>query len=336
MVLVTGATGILGRVMVLELLKRGQMVRACRRKQSNIQEVKDSLRFYTENHDQYFNKIQWFDLDFSDQNSLGAALEGVTEVYHCAGKVSFDPKDKKQLYLDNIKFTRELLYACESSAVQVICHISSTSVLDGKNEKGEVDEDCNYNPKQAHSAYAVSKHFSEMEVWRASAEGLKTVILNPGIIIGSGNWAASSGTLFPQLLKNKFTFGGGSAYVDVRDVAKIALQLVDAECYGERFIIISENEKFLDIANKVRLKYGRSEAKEIPSFLLGLIRILHFLLGWLIPPLRMATKANISAVSTFTKVSNSKVTNTLNYTFISLEESLDFHLKNYKQDHPQL
>ena len=89
MVLVTGATGILGRVVALELLKRGKSVRATKRPSSNIDEVRKSLQYYTDQPDDFFNKIEWIDVDFEDINSLQDCLKGVTEVYHCAGKVSF-------------------------------------------------------------------------------------------------------------------------------------------------------------------------------------------------------------------------------------------------------
>ena len=332
MILVTGATGILGRVVVLELLKNGKSVRACKRTHSNLEDVKNSYRFYTENSEEYFNKIEWINIDFQDSESLTKALENVTEIYHCAGKVSFNPKDKNELYLYNIKFTRELLYACENSSVTTFCHISSTSVLDGVNDEGEIDENSDYNPKEAHSSYAASKHFSEMEVWRASAEGLQTVILVPGIIIGSGNWKQSSGTLFSTFIKNKFTFSGGSAYVDVRDVAQIALKLVEKKHFGERFVVISENIKFLKIANQIREKLGLSDAKLIPSFVLKIGRFLSSTLGWLIPPLRIISKSNVEAVSTFVKVSNKKVKEAIDYQFIPVEESVNFHLENYIAD----
>ena len=97
MILVTGATGILGRVIVLELLKRGKTVRAAKRKSSNLEEVKDSFRFYTENPTEFFNKIEWINVDFEDIHSLQNALNGVEEVYHCAAKVSFYPKDEKKI-----------------------------------------------------------------------------------------------------------------------------------------------------------------------------------------------------------------------------------------------
>jgi nucleoside-diphosphate-sugar epimerase len=37
-------------------------------------------------------------------------LVGVEEVYHCAAKVSFHPKDKRKMYKTNIEGTKQLLY----------------------------------------------------------------------------------------------------------------------------------------------------------------------------------------------------------------------------------
>ena len=183
MVLVTGATGILGRVIVLELLKKGRKVRAAKRPSSNIQEVKESYRFYTENPNVFFDKIEWVHVDFDDFFSLEMALKDVTEVYHCAAKVSFHPKDEKEMYHTNIKGTENLFYACENSSVEKFLHVSSIAVLDTLNENGVLDENSDFNPKEEHSAYAISKHLSEMEAWRASAENLNVIIINPGMIV---------------------------------------------------------------------------------------------------------------------------------------------------------
>lgn len=332
MVLVTGATGILGRVIVLELLKKGRKVRAAKRPSSNIQEVKESYRFYTENPNVFFDKIEWVDVDFDDIFSLEMALKDVKEVYHCAAKVSFHPKDEKEMYHTNIKGTENLFYACENSSVEKFLHVSSIAVLDTLNENGELDENSDFNPKEEHSAYAISKHLSEMEAWRASAENLNVIIINPGMILGSGNWGKSSGDIFPTFEKNSFTFSGGTNYVDVRDVAEISLLLMEKNAFGERFILISEGKKYTQIAGQVRSKLGLKEAKIMSKSLLNFGRILNILFGWLFPSLRIITKTNIDAITTMTVISNHKIKEKLNYQFIPIKESIAFHLNNYIND----
>ena len=329
MILVTGATGILGRVIVLELLKRGKTVRATKRKSSNLQEVRKSFQFYTETPNEYFDSIEWIEVDFEDIHSLQNALNGVEEVYHCAAKVSFHPKDEKKMYQTNIEGTEQLLFACQNSSVKKFLFVSSIAVLDGFNENGELDESSDFNPKVDHSSYAISKHFAEMEVWRASAEGLNVAIVNPGLIIGSGNWDESSGTLFKELGENAYTFSGGTSYVDVRDVAKISIELMENNIFGERFILISENKKYEEIANFIKQKLGKPATKIIPNGLLKVGVFLNAILGWLISPLKMANKVNVQTVTEFNKISNKKIKEKLNYQFISVEESLAFHLENY-------
>lgn len=333
MILVTGATGILGRVIVLELLKQGKKVRATKRKSSNINDVKHSFQFYTENPEEFFNKIEWIDVDFDDIDSLKTALINVEEVYHCAAKVSFHPDDRKEMYHSNIVGTRNLLFACENSSVKKFCFVSSVAVLDGTDENGKVTEDSNFNPKLHHSKYAKSKHFSEMEVWRASAEGLKTVIINPGVIIGSGNWQSSSGEIFGTFEKFPYAMSGSSNYVDVRDVANIAIALMERNIFGERFLIISENKKLVEVANLIRQQLGKSQAKVLPKWILNVGYVFNLLLGWLIPPLRLLNRINIQAVTSHHLLSNNKIKDRLDYQFIPITESIDFHLKNYLKDH---
>lgn len=332
--LVTGATGILGRVIILELLKLGKKVKATKRTSSNLQDVLQSYRFYTDQPEFYFNQIEWVDVDFEDDFLLSDILKDVSEIYHCAAKVSFHPKDRDDMYKSNIEGTRQLLYAAQNANVKKFCFVSSVAVLDGFNEKGWQDETCDFNSKLDHSAYAKSKHFAEMEVWRAAAEGMDVVIVNPSIIIGSGNWRSSSGEMFGQLSKSKFSTEGSSAYIDVRDVAKITVSLMEQQVFHQRFILMSENIKNETIANTVRKATNQSDVKIVSKGILNLGKILNLLLGWAIPTLKMANKVNIEAITSESKLTNQKIKNQLDYQFIPVMESLDFHLKNYIQDQP--
>ena len=330
MVLVTGATGILGRVLVLELLKQGKSVRATKRATSDISEVKKSWDFYTDQSEEFFKKIEWVEVDFEDLDSLRIALEGIEEVYHCSAKVSFYPKDEAEMFKTNIEGTKNLLYIVEEKSVKKFLFVSSIAVFDKINEKGKIDEESEFDEKKQNSAYALSKYLSEMEVWRAYAEGINTIIINPGVIIGSGNWGKSSGDLFPSFEKSPFSFSGGTAYVDVRDVAKTAVILMEKEKFGERYTIISENKKYKEVADKIRQFLGKNESVILPKFWLNLGYGLNLALGWLFPYLRIISKENIKMLTEFTPISNKKIIKELNFQFISVKDSLDFHLKNYK------
>lgn len=332
MVLVTGATGILGRVIVLELLHRGKEVIATKRKSSDLTDVLHSYSFYTQNAQELFDRISWVDTDFEDIHSLENALEGVEEVYHCAAKVSFHPASRHEMFQTNIEGTKNLLYACENSGVRNFLFVSSMAVFDGLNEEGLVDENSDFNCKLNHSDYATSKHFSEMEVWRASAEGLNTVIINPGIIIGSGNWNSSSGELFASFEKYPYSMSGTGSYVDVRDVALIAVELMEKRIFGERFVVISETKKYSEIADYIRKKLSLSPSKVLPGSVLKLGYLANLLFGWIVPKLRMMNKVNLDSVTSVNYVSNSKIRTRLNFEFIPVEESIDFHIKNYIAD----
>ncbi|WP_407402071.1 NAD-dependent epimerase/dehydratase family protein [Chryseobacterium sp.] len=332
MVFVTGATGILGRMIILELLKKGEKVRAGKRPNSDTKDVEHSYQYFVETPKFYFEQIEWIDIDFEDIHSLQKALEGITHVYHCAAKVSFHPKDEKEMYKTNIKGTENLVFACENSSVEKFLHVSSIAVLDGKNDEGKLDEESDFNPKIDHPRYAISKHLSEMEVWRASAEGLNTIIINPGIIIGTGNWSQSSGELFSTFEKNNFTFSGGTSYVDVRDVARIAIQLMAENKFGERYIVISENRKYKDVGNFIRQKLGLKPAKILSKAVMNFAFLLNFPFSFLFPKLKLLTRANIDSVNSMSIITNQKVVDTLSYTFIKVEDSIDFHLSNYIND----
>lgn len=330
MILITGATGILGRVIALDLLKKGKKVRATKRKSSNLEDVRISYKYYTDKPDFYFDQIEWVNVDFDDIDSLENALEGVDEVYHCAAKVSFNPKAEKELYRNNSEATEKLLFAIDPLKVKKFLFVSSIAVLDGLNDAGEMDENSDYNEKLDHSNYAISKYLSEMEVWRASAEGLNTVIINPGLIIGSGNWNHSSGKLFKEM-SNGFTFPGSTAYVDVRDVAKIAIELMERSIFGQRLILTSENVKYKHIADKVRIYFGKKPATIISNSILDLLPFFSSILGWFIPILKLGNRTNVETIKSDSKITNKKIRETLNYTFIPIDESVDFHLKNYAQ-----
>uniref|UniRef100_A0AAU6WMV7 Uncharacterized protein n=2 Tax=Chryseobacterium TaxID=59732 RepID=A0AAU6WMV7_9FLAO len=107
---------------------------------------------------------------------------------------------------------------------------------------------------------------------------------------------------------------------------------MEKNCFGERFIIVAEGRRYTELAKQIRSKLGLKDAKVLSEFQLNVGRWANILFGWLIPKLRMITKSNIEAVSSLNTVSNSKIKKRLDNQFISLSESIDFHLNNYMND----
>ena len=115
-------------------------------------------------------------------------MQGITQVYHCAAIVSFDPKDKDHLLKINIEGTANVVNACIDAGVKKLVHVSSVAAL-GRIRKGEtVTEKMNWTEETSNSIYGKSKYLGELEVWRGIGEGLQAVIVNPTVIFGGDNW----------------------------------------------------------------------------------------------------------------------------------------------------
>lgn len=120
--------------------------------------------------------------------------------------------------------------------------------------------------------------------------------------------------------------------MDVRDVAEISIELMEKSIFGERFIVIAENRKYAELGKQIRSKLNLKEAKILSDFQLNIGVLANTLFGWFIPALRMATRSNVKSISEMNTVSNEKIKSRLNYQFIPLSESIDFHLNNYIND----
>lgn len=236
MILVTGGTGLLGQHL-LEKLSATQKIRAIFR--TALPTFYASL-----NH----GNIEWVEADITDIISLEKAFEGITQVYHCAAIVSYDPRMKERMMQTNIEGTANVVNLCLDHQLKKLCYVSSIATL-GEGIIGElISEKNDWEEGHTNSNYAVSKQGAEMEVWRGVAEGLQAVIINPGIILGEGDDAKSSTHLF-KIIRNEFPYytQGGTCWVDVKDVVKAMIGLMESPIENERFIISQGNYSFREV-----------------------------------------------------------------------------------------
>lgn len=231
MILVTGASGFLGQHLLAQLSKQGLTVRALSR---HKKEATDS--------------IEWFQADILDVDALEKAFHGVTQVYHCAGHVSFHPKQRAIMMKINQEGTANVVNLALKCKVQKLIHVSSIAALGRAEEGQQIDETTEWQKSKYNSNYAISKYLAEIEVWRAYAEGLNVAVVNPAVILGEGDWTMGTPRLFALVQKGlKFYTTGTNGFVDVQDVVAAMIQLMRSDISGERYILSGEDLRYREL-----------------------------------------------------------------------------------------
>ncbi len=338
MVLVTGGTGLVGSHLLFDLVKSKNKVRALKRKNSNIKKVYKTFSFYCTNPDELFSRIEWVEGDILDFNSLLAAMEDVTQVYHCAAIVSFVPSDKDKMIKNNVQGTANIVNASLEKKIKKLCYISSTSVIGSLEKENLFDEKTKWDPSEAHTSYSISKYNAELEVWRGINEGLKTVIVNPSVILGPGDWIKGSSGLFTAIWKgfNFYTLGV-TGFVDVRDVSKAMIKLMQNKNsigLNERFIISSENCTYKEILCMIADSLNKKRPFiYVNPLLSNLVWRLDAIKSILINKKPVITKEITKSANSKSYYSNEKIKKTIDIDFIPVKETIkqisSIFLKDY-------
>lgn len=320
MILVTGGTGLVGAHLLLHLTENEAAVRAIYRDSKSIEKTKSLFQLYQKEH--LFSRIEWIQADIIDVPSLETAFQNVEYVYHCAGLISYDPNDENQLRKINIEGTANIVNFCINNKIKKLCHVSSIAALGNlASHETEITEQTEWNPEAPHSDYAISKHGAEMEVWRGQQEGLNVIIVNPGVIFGTGFWNQGSGEFFSRIKKGlPFYTSGSTAYIGVTDVVTIMIRLMKSDISGERFILIAENRSFKDvifkIADSLNAKKPKTEAK---PWLLNIAWRLDWLLSLIFRTKRKLSRYSANSLTSSESISNHKIKNALDFEFQSID-----------------
>ena len=285
MILVTGATGFVGRNLILSLSKKRDNLIGQFRREKKLEETR--LFFISKNKEEVFDRIIWRKADITNFSEVQSLFDDVIQVYHCAAYVSMAFYKTSYLNLVNITGTTYIVDNSIKKKIKKLCFISSIAAI-GEGAKEEITEDTQWNPEVDKTPYSYSKYGSEMEVWRASQEGVPVVILNPGIIIGNDSQ-------IQKIIKNKFNFytSGVSGFVTVEDVVKAAIGLMQEKIENERFILVSENISFKDFVNYLSKK-NKNYSIRIPKPILYLTWFIESFLSHLRIKNKFLTKALIN------------------------------------------
>ena len=233
--LITGGTGFLGSHLVRQLVEDG--ARDLRVMATSIPDWLVDLG------------VETFSGSITDPEDVKRAVEGITEVYHLAGKVSRERKDAREMYEIHVEGTRLLCDAAKAAGVKTIV-LASTSGTIAVSEDGEVIPDETYPiPLEIISRwpYYASKSYQEMAALeRFTGRGLRLVIMNPSLLLGPGDDRLSSTKVVLDFMAKKIGAvpTGGVSFVDARDAALTFRNAMKKGRHGERYLLGAANWTF--------------------------------------------------------------------------------------------
>ncbi|UCE41057.1 MAG: NAD-dependent epimerase/dehydratase family protein [Candidatus Aminicenantes bacterium] len=273
-ILVTGATGFVGNVLLDELPK-------------SYPEAQISA--FVMPGDPFENTVsprKGFRIirgDITKQEDVFQAVQGHTHVIHLAGLISYSQQDKKPLMEVNVKGVQNIVEACLHHGILRLIHISSVGACGFYKDGKLADEETFFNwPQNFH--YMTSKHLGQKIVEQACKEkGLPAVILLPASIIGPGDPDITTphNQLYERIYKKGLfgCFSGGLAVVDVRDLVEIILKALESKVVCEKCLVVGSNVKYTDVVKAIA-KYGqkRNFPFPVPALLLSALgRILEYI-----------------------------------------------------------
>ena len=258
MILVTGGTGMVGAHLLVECVKKKQNLVATFRREESIDVVKKVFESIAPEYLKDFALIQWKKAPLNDINALDDAFQGVEYVYHCAAKVSFADHKTESLKKSNIEGTANVVNVALKHKVKKLAYVSSIASIGAEKNIKQINEESNWEANQNHTAYAYTKYGAELEVWRASQEGLPVVIINPGVILGGQLWNRSSASLFQNVANGlRFYPTGDTALVSLDDVIFTLVHLMESDIKNERFILVAENLSQKELFEKIANSLGK-------------------------------------------------------------------------------
>jgi nucleoside-diphosphate-sugar epimerase len=318
MILVTGATGLVGSEVCRQLSKRSIAFKGLKRAKSDVGLCHDI-------------NIVWTEGDVLDVLAVDEMLKGVHTVIHCAAMVSFDHKDSNRMMQVNVTGTQNMINGCLENNVLNFIHVSSIAALGRNKEEKVVTELTNWVDTPLNTAYAKSKYLSEIEVWRGESEGLNVAVVNPSVVLASGDGKKSSSKLLQFVWEEHlFYIDKQLNYVDVRDVGNAILKILDKSNWGQRYIlnqgVISYSLLFKILSQKLDKKQPKWKISKRYLAMGVLLTKMWSLLSNKPPLLSRELAKTLKEDFVY---SNEKIKAELEFQFIEADESFDWVCREF-------
>ena len=326
-VLLTGASGYIGKHITLQLLTAGYSVRASVRSAAKADEVRAAMVAHLPTGFDLKDKLSFVELDLESDSGWDAAIKGVDVLVHSASPFPIvQPKNEDDLVRPAVEGTLRAIKAAHNAGVRRVVLTSSVAAIYGTDlpaGKSEFDETVWSDPNHVigRVAYTKSKTLAEKAAWdyiAANAPEIELTTVNPVLVAGApldAHFGASVSVVERVLngvdpLLPDISF----SIVDVKDVATMHVRAISNDAAkGQRFIAASGMRSFLQIAKALKAEFpGRKISTTMaPSFI---IRFLALFDG--------EVKAVLPTLGKHIGVNSSKARKTLGIDFIPVETTL--------------
>jgi dihydroflavonol-4-reductase len=305
MLVVTGATGLLGSVLLRGLAAEGaNPLRALVRPTSDRRAIAGLGAEIVQG-------------DVRDPPSLVAAFSGADVVFHLAGIVSISRDRLSRLQQTNVEGTRNVLAACRAAGVRRLVYCSSIHAFAVPSGGACLTETSAIDPGRAAGHYDRTKAEATLLVRAAVAEGVDAVTVYPTGVLGPYDYrpsntgelvlAASQGRL-------KAYVDGAYNFVDVRDVAAGLIAAAEKGRSGEGYILAGHNVTVWELLHAIATVSGTpAPRRRLP---LGLVRSLSFLIPayyWATRQKPLFTGYALDVISSGCTMTNEKAERELEY-----------------------
>lgn len=251
MILVTGATGHLGNVLVRELLKEKEKVRTLVLPNEAVQSLQDLPVEIV-----YGNTL--------DRHSLQEAMHGVDTVFHLAGIIAIRPGMEKIMHRVNVEGTYNVGEIALKNGVSKFIHVSSVHAFRREPHGTVINEKTPLALDSVPGSYDRTKAEGTLAILKLAEKGLDAVIVCPSGIIGRHDYLQSEmgETLLSFSNKNlDILIEGAYDFVDVRDVAHGLIQARNKGASGGIYILSGSRVTIENLHSMVQKVSGIRSAK---------------------------------------------------------------------------
>jgi dihydroflavonol-4-reductase len=313
-IVVTGATGHVGNVLVRDLLARNYSVRALVLPSDDHRPLADL-------------DVEFVQGDVTDLASLESAFAGADLVFHLAGIVTIMPGMSGLLDRVNVGGIRNVIAACRTNSVRRLVYTSSIHAIAEPPHGTVIDESQPFDPDGVLGDYARSKARATLLLLDEVAKGgLDAVICCPTGIIGPGDYGISNiGQLILDFASGhlKSYVSGAYDFVDVRDVARGLILAAEKGQMGHTYIFSGAQVQVPELMKELAHAIGYpAPTYRIPTAIARAAGVLASAYYWILRRRPVFTAYSIDVLRSNSRVSSQRAREELGFTTRLWPESI--------------